>query len=215
MDDVELKNEVANALLQDDRVSSHTIQVSVTNGLATLSGSIRSFRRKLAAQQIVMACEGICDVRNELNVEPHPSVPDDEVAASVRTALESAADITKHAIVVAVSGGKVTLTGTVASHWERVTAEDVSRGVRGVRDVVNMLVVDLQHKIDDHELMNSVQAALNRARGLKSAGIHVAIGDDTVVLSGKVPAPWQKEVAQTVVGRFGLLHIRNEIQVTG
>lgn len=213
--DQELQELIEAELLNDDRVSSQHIKVEVANGVSTLSGRISSFRRKLAAQQIVAAYEGIRDVQNELVVEPTLPANDDEVSASVRSALDSSADTTKETITVAVAGGKVTLTGTVGSHWERVVAEDVARGVRGVRDVVNMLIVDLQHKIDDHELMNSVRAALGRARGLATADISVAIGEDTVVLSGIVQEAWQKEVAQTVVGRFGFLHIRNEIQATG
>jgi osmotically-inducible protein OsmY len=81
--------------------------------------------------------------------------------------------------------------------------------------VINLLCVDVAHKIDDHELANSINAALSRARGLKDSDISVAIGEDMVVLSGAVEEPWQKEVAETVVGGFGLLHIRNELQVEG
>ena len=213
--DQELKDLIEAELLNDDRVCSQHIQAEVVNGVATLTGVIASFRRKLAAQQIVAAYDGIRDVQNELIVEPAQAETDEEILGNVRAALNSSADTTKETITVAVVGGKVTLTGTVGSHWERVVAEDVGRGVRGVRDVVNMLVVNLLDKVDDHELMNSVQAALGRARGLSGAEIRVAIGEDTVVLSGRVKESWQKEVAQTVVGRFGLLHIRNEIQVTG
>lgn len=213
--DQELRVLIEAELLNDDRVSAQEIKIDVQRGVATLTGVISTFRRKLAVQQIVAAYEGIRDVRNLLIVEPAQPATDDEIAESVRSALDSSADTTKETIAVAVAGGKVTLTGTVGSHWERVVAEDVARGVRGVRDVVNMLIVDLLHKVDDHELMNSVQAALGRARGLKAADIRVAIGEDTVVLSGEVTEPWQKEVAQTVVGRFGLLHVRNEIHVTG
>ena len=213
--DQELKQLIEAELLNDDRVSSQAIQVAVSGGVAKLIGTIGSFRRKLAAQQIVAAYEGIRDVQNELAVEPIQHCDDDEITETVRSALDASADTTKETITVAVVGGKVTLTGTVGSHWERVVAEDIARGVRGVRDVVNMLIVDLAHKVDDHELMNSVQAALGRARGLASADIRAAIGEDTVVLSGEVTEPWQKDVAQTVVGRFGFLHIRNEIQVTG
>lgn len=201
-------------LLHDDRVSSQNIKVTVTDGVATLTGTIASFRRKLAAQQIASAYDGIVHVENKLDVEPTQPTSDDDIQTSVRAALDSSADITKETVLVAASGGKVTLTGKVGSHWERVVAEDIARGVRGVRDIINMLVVNRLQKIDDHELMNSVQAALQRANGLDSADINVAIGEDMIVLSGTVQELWQKEIAQSVVGSFGLLHIRNELQVS-
>lgn len=215
MTDQELQALIEAELLNDDRVSSQPIRVKVIDGVVTLTGTVHSFRRKLVAQEIVSAYEGIRDVRNDLAVEPNESVSDVQITADVRSALDASADITKETIAVAVSGGKVTLTGNVGSHWERVVAEDVVRGVRGVRDIINMLVVDLMYKVDDHELMNSLQAALGRARGLSNSNVRASIGDDTVVLSGQVKEPWQKAVAQTVASRFGLLHIRNEIQVTG
>lgn len=212
--DVELMSQIANDLLEDDRVSSQNIKLQIANGHATLSGTIASFRRKLAAQQIVAAYDGIRTVQNDLIVEPSGGEPDDEVAANVRAALDSSADVTKKAIVVAVAAGKVTLSGNVASHWERMMAEDVARGVRGVRDVVNILVPDIARKVEDCEMVTSIQAALSRARGLNGVDIGVAIGEDTVVLSGTVSDSWQKEVAQTVVGRFGFLHIRNQIDLS-
>ena len=214
MSESALKQLIEHDLLHDARLSSQPIEVRIENGRATLRGKICSFRRKLAAQQIVAAYDGIRDVYNELTVEPSQIDSDDDVAVRVRSALDASADIQKEAVTVAVSGGKVTLNGNVASHWERVVAEDISRGVRGVRDVVNLLLVDAAHKVSDCELVHEVQSALKRARGLGSAQINVAIGEDTVVLSGEVREPWQKDVAQTVVGRFGLLHIRNEIQVS-
>lgn len=213
MNSVELQQTIESELLNDDRVSSQKINVDVQDGAATLRGTIGSFRRKLAAQQIVAAYDGILEVRNELVVEPNQVSSDDEIADNVRATLDSSADVTKEAITVSVVGGKATLVGNVASHWERVVAEDIARGARGVRDVTNMLVVDVARKTDDVELMHSVKAALSRSRGLASADIDVAIGDDTVVMSGEVAESWQKEVAQTVVGGFGLLHIRNDIQV--
>lgn len=50
--DVELKSQIESDLLEDDRVSAQNITLEVDNGHATLSGTIASFRRKLAAQQI-------------------------------------------------------------------------------------------------------------------------------------------------------------------
>lgn len=214
MKDTELKTLIENDLLYDARLSSQPINLEIENGRATLRGRVGSFRRKLAAEQIVASYQGIREVFNELSVEPVELESDSDVATRVRATLDSSADINKETITVGVLAGKVTLSGNVSSHWERIVAEDICRGVRGVRDVVNMLLVDPIHATDDCELTKEIKNALGRARGLASARIDIAIGEDTVVLSGEVQELWQKEVAQTVVGRFGLLHIRNEIRVS-
>ena len=213
--DEELKKMIETDLLNDDRVSSQTINLAVRDGIATLKGTIRSFRRKLAAHRIVASYDGIRDVHNQMTVEPEPAGSDTEIAENVRAVLDTSADITKETVTVSVNGGKATLSGNVASHWERLVAEDIVRSVRGVRDVINLLVTNPTYKMENHLLMEKVQDVLRRSRGLASADIAVAIGEDTVVLSGFVKESWQKESAHDAVGRFGFLHIRNDIQVTG
>jgi Flp pilus assembly secretin CpaC len=44
-------------------------------------------------------------------------------------------------IEVSVSKGEVTLSGTVASRWEKRRAEDVAESVSGVKDVENRIKV--------------------------------------------------------------------------
>lgn len=213
LDDQHLAKLLESELLLDDRVSSSNIQVTVEDGVVTLRGTIGSFRRKLVSQQIAASYEGVRDVVNRLEVDPGSACDDNSITANVRRCIDSSADLTSATIGISVSQGKTTLTGHVSSHWERLVAEDVVRGVRGVRDVINLLVVDQEHHIEDHEMRNSIQAALSRARGLENAEMRVAIADDTVVLSGWVDEIWHKDIAQTTVGRFGFLRIRNELQV--
>lgn len=213
--DAQLQAMLEADLLQDDRVSSQKITLDVRAGNATLRGSVSSFRRKLVAQQIVTASEGINSVDNQLVVEPEESVDDERIIADVRAALDASADIAKEAVAVSVELGKVTLNGNVRSHWERSVAEDIVRGVRGVRDVVNMLMPDPRKQQRDCDLIERVHRALSRARGLTDAGISVAIGDTAVVLSGTVTEQWRREAAESIVRSFGLIHIRNDIRVSG
>ena len=47
----ELRSFIETAYLNDPRLSSHAIAVSVSDGKVTLEGSVQSFRRKLLAQR--------------------------------------------------------------------------------------------------------------------------------------------------------------------
>jgi DNA replicative helicase MCM subunit Mcm2 (Cdc46/Mcm family) len=60
-------------------------------------------------------------------------------------------------IEVAVTGGEVTLTGTVESRRMKRHAEDLAESVRGVRDVHNQLRVAAASK-EDHELSLTPEA---------------------------------------------------------
>ncbi|MEA3224974.1 MAG: BON domain-containing protein, partial [Planctomycetota bacterium] len=74
------------------------------------------------------------------------------------------ADITKDTIAISATGGVVSLNGNVGSNWERIVAEDVARSARGVKDVQNLLVVDLAAKMEDKRLKQDIQEALSLTR---------------------------------------------------
>ena len=213
INDQQLAALVHAALLRDERLSAQPINVSVQDRMVRLSGIVQSFRRKLVAQEIAAHFEHVRDVRNALTVEPAFVNADHEVATYVRSSLDAHADITKEAITVGVDAGKVTLTGHVASRWERSLADDIARSARGVRDVQNLLVINEFEKSVDEQMSAQICVALSHARGLRDADIHVAISDTAVVLSGEVQHLWQKETAQSVTERFRPVTIQNEIVV--
>jgi osmotically-inducible protein OsmY len=213
--DEELVGRIKHALLLNETLSEHPIQVTAANGIVTLEGAVQTHRRKLAAHDIAASFDGCRGVLNELKVEPPGPLPDHDVANHVRAALDAHADITKEVITVSVTGGMATLNGRVGSNWERILAEDIALSARGVRGVQNHVIVDLPGEIEDEALSREIQDALSITRGLREADIQVAVAANTAVLSGEVTALWQKEAADSVVRRFRVTNVRNEILVTG
>jgi osmotically-inducible protein OsmY len=206
---------VKDAMLKDERVSGQPIIISVHKGIVGLSGSVQTYHRKLAAQEIASSFEGCRSVANELVVEPAGSIPDEEIVRNARDALNAHADITRDTITVSAAGGVVSFNGNVGSNWEHIVAEDVVRSARGVKDVQNLLVVDLAAKMEDKRLKLDIQEALSHARGLKDRNINVAVSEGAVVLSGEALSLEQKELAERVVRRFRFREIRNDVIVTG
>lgn len=111
----ELVRSINQAILRDERLSSQPIEISIDNGIVTLIGSVQSYRRKLAAYELVSSFEGCRDVVNNLTIEPLGHLPDEEIAGNVRAALDSQADITKETIAVSVAAGVVSLNGNIGS----------------------------------------------------------------------------------------------------
>jgi len=213
--DAVLTGRIRDYFTRDQRLSSQPIDAAVKDGIVTLTGTVQTHRRKLAAYEIAASFEGCRDVRNELIVEPAAGIPDDQVADNVRSALDTHADITKATIGVTVSGGKATLTGNVSSRWEYAVAEDVARSALGVRDVNNLLVVDLVEQIEDAGLSQEIVETMAVTSGLKDADINIAVSSGAVVLSGEAPRLWHKATAEAVVRRFWCRRIQNDIVVTG
>ena len=213
--DVELAVAVRESLMRDDRLSAHSIDVSVVKGVVTLRGDVSSYRRKLAAIEIVESIDGCRDIVDGITVIPSVSIPDTEIAENVRRALETHADITKEVITVSARSGNVKLEGRVASTWERALARDVALGVRGVRGVTDLLLVDLGGKIEDEALMRNIQAAISESNELKDTNVRVAVTASTAVLSGEVPALWKKRRAEEIASRFRVTRVRNDVVVNG
>jgi len=63
------------------------------------------------------------------------------LAAKVKAALKAQAETTRLDVDVRAEGGRVALAGTVSSEGEREAVERVARGLPGVRDVSNRLLV--------------------------------------------------------------------------
>ena len=212
--DVELAVAVRESLMRDERLSAHSINVSVVKGVATLRGTVQTYRRKLAAIENVESVPGCRGIVDGITVVPSELVPDDQVAENVRHALDAHADITKEVITVSARGGVVTLEGRVASTWERSLARDIALGARGVRDVKDLILVDLGGKIEDEALMRNIQAAISEASELKDADIRVAVTGHTAVLSGEVPDLRRKRRAGEIANRFRVSNVRNDVIVS-
>jgi hyperosmotically inducible protein len=211
--DVELSLAIRESLMRDSRLPAHSIEVSVVKGVATLRGTVQSYRQKLAAIENLESIRGCRDIVDGIAVVPAVAVPDEEIAENVRHALDSHADITKEVITVSARSGVVKLEGNVASTWERDLARDVALSVRGVREVKDLLLVDLNGKIEDEALMRNIQYAISSASELRDESIRVAVAGNTAVLSGEVSNLWKKRRAGEIANRFRVSNIRNDIIV--
>lgn len=213
MNDSDIEAMVHSALIGDGRLSSQSIEVSVSHAIVYLNGRVQSYRRKLLAQRLASSFRECRDVINQLEVEPAEVVSDELVVARTREALGSHADIDKHTLTVAAQNGYVTLRGTAGTEWERLMAEDVALAVRGVRGVKNLIMVDTEARLEDQTACNRVSAALDRAHLLEQAHIETAVDQGVIVLSGTAPSLALKELAHDIALRHSLRHVRNEIVV--
>lgn len=204
---------VHRALVNDGRLSSQPIEVSVSEAIVYLSGRVQSYRRKLLAQRLAGSFRECRDVVNQLEVEPAEIVDDETAGWRIQAALGAHADIDERTILVDVQAGWVTLRGTSSSAWERMLAEDVTLAVVGVRGVKNLVVVDRETCEQDHELCRRIQDALDRAPFLEPETIEVSVDGGVIVLRGRVLHLAMKEFAHDVATRHSSHNVRNEIVV--
>jgi osmotically-inducible protein OsmY len=139
--DAEIMTSAERTLAWNPDVHSADIQVSVTGGTVKLEGTVDAYWKRWKAQDLVSDLRGVVEVENHLAVAPSESFLDKDIARGIEAALERNLYVNAEKITVRVEDGRVTLTGTVPSHYARGRAYDAAAFTPGVLDVDNNIVV--------------------------------------------------------------------------
>lgn len=193
--DRELAQEVLSELRWDSRLACTDISVTVNEAVATLTGSVSSYARKIAAQEAAHRVAGVLDVANDIRVEPFDlfARTDTEIASAVRNALEWDALVPNELITSTVSDGWVTLEGDVEYWREREDAERAIMRLAGVVGVINKITIR-KRPVDPRELREQIEYALERRADREAERLRLDIHDGAVDLWGRVHS-WQEKRA--------------------
>lgn len=146
---------------------------------------------------------------------------DAEITARVKTALIRTDDTKARQINVETENGIVQLSGFVDSEQMKSAATTTARGVSGVQDVRNELVVrqggerTAGRATDDAVIAAKVKSELATDAGLGTASnVNVEVRRGVVQLSGFVGSIEQKREAEDIARRVaGVTEVRNSISV--
>ncbi len=138
--DVDLAQAVRSALEWDVLVPHEHVRTTVSNGVVTLQGRVDYWNQYDDAARAVRNLAGVREVKNQIAVEPLlPRASPHAVRHAIESALERHAERAAKQVEVAVTDGKVTLSGEVPSWAERNAVEGAARCTPGVWRVVNHL----------------------------------------------------------------------------
>jgi osmotically-inducible protein OsmY len=148
--DDQIARDAAHALRLRSSIPEN-VQAVVHHGHVTLTGSVSWLFEKRAAENAVRHIRGIRGVLNHIRVAPQ--VAEHDVRRKIVRALHSDAGISANRIMVTVSQGRATLTGTVGSWLQREAVERAASDAPGVTDVDNRLVVETPPPVEPHDEM--------------------------------------------------------------
>ncbi|HKY27961.1 MAG TPA: BON domain-containing protein [Pyrinomonadaceae bacterium] len=199
--DYEIKQQVLRELKWDSRIAWAQIGADVHDGIVTLTGTVRSYAAKSAAQQAAHRVAGVLDVANDIEVRPSGTFArtDAEIAKAVRHTLEWDALVPDERIKSTVSGGWVTLEGNVDLWREREDAERSVLKLAGVVGVINQITI-IPRQVDPEELRDEIEDALERRAEREADRLRIEVKDGAVELWGRVHS-WQEKRA--VLGSIG------------
>jgi len=137
--DDEIARRALNSLSWDASVPKDSVKVAVDGGMVTLSGQVGWQFERMAAQDAVSTLYGVIGVINSITLKSQPQPGD--VKSRIESALKRSAELDSDSVRVSVSGGTVTLDGSVDSWAAREAAEDAAWSAPGVRSVQDQLSV--------------------------------------------------------------------------
>lgn len=138
--DDQIAKRALDILQWDLLVPASGIEVTVHNGIVTLSGNVAWQYQRSAAEADVRKLSGVVGVVNNITITPMAIIPD--IQKKIESALRRNAEIEAKAIKVSVrDGGEVYLDGHVHSLQESLATASAAWQAPGVSDVHNRLTV--------------------------------------------------------------------------
>jgi osmotically-inducible protein OsmY len=212
--DAEIQKDVMEEFKWEPFLTASEIGVAVRNGIVTLSGTLDSYAKKLAAEKAAKRISGVKAVAEDIQVKYNGGgiKNDTEVAEAVLDAFKWNSAIKENNIKTKVENGIVTLEGQVDWEFERRAIRSAIQNLNGVRGIVNNITIAPQ--ITPSDIKQKIHRAFHRHATLDANGIEVATDGSTVTLSGKVRSWAEKRDAEYAVwGSPGVNKVINKLEI--
>ena len=213
--DHEIELDVKDELQWDPNLDATDIAVSVKKGVVTLAGFVKNYADKYEAESAAKRVAGVLGVANDIEVRM-PSVderPDPEIARDAVAAIKSQLPISSENIKVIVKDGWVTLEGQVEWQYQRSTAENSVRRIKGIKGVSNL--IQLKPHAQPAEIKRKIQEAFRRNAEVDANRITVEARGGEVILKGTVRSWIEREEAERVAWSApGVIKVEDRIIVS-
>ncbi len=214
MKDLNVRNAILEELEWEPSISAEHIGVAVDDGVVTLSGHVKSYAEKMAAETAVRRVKGVRGIAEEIEVRfaGDKKTADDQIAKRALDVIEWASTIPQAAVKIKVQQGIVTLAGEVDWYYQKDDAENAVRKLSGVRAVVNDIKIKQRPQAGDIKL--KIEQALKRNADVEADSIKVAVFNGRVTLDGKVKAWYERDLAErTAWSAPGVTAVEDRIQI--
>ncbi|WP_238929749.1 BON domain-containing protein [Sphingopyxis terrae] len=194
--DSQLQHDVLAELEWEPAVDHADIGVAVNDGVVTLSGYVKSFAEKLAAEKAVRRITGVKAIAEEIKVRlaSDSKIADHEIARRIVDMIAWTASIPDDKVKVKVEHGWVTLSGTVDWYFQSMEARKAAARISGVVGVTNL--IEVKPLPAPADVKSRIVSAFKRQADLDAAAVTVTTDGGTVKLSGKVHAWNERSIAE-------------------
>jgi osmotically-inducible protein OsmY len=213
--DEEIKRDVEEELEWDPDLQHADIAVAVKDRVVTLTGFVRSWGQKRAAEEAAKRVAGVLGVVNDIEVRL-PIIhqrPDPEIARDAVDAIKLWLPFSYKKIKVIVKDGWVTLEGEVEWNYQREAAEKAVSRIKGVKGVSNF--IQIKPRAAPTDIKRKIEEAFRRSAEVDASRITVETEDGVVILRGTVRS-WagREEAERAAWAAPGVKRVENLIVVS-
>ena len=144
MDDSTITSRINAAMVKDDLVKAHQVDVDTVGGHVILTGVVKTGQESQRAVEIAKSVPGVRSVRNNLQIGEKSwseAFNDKWLGSKIKSKLIAEPEIRSLNIDVDVEKGIVTLTGVVGDQYQRRRALEIAKTTEGTVRVVDNLMV--------------------------------------------------------------------------
>lgn len=212
--DPQLQSEVLDELAFDPTVDATDIGVVAKDGVVTLTGTVKSYPEKLAAERAVKRVAGVHGIAEELQIDvPAPYHRSDaDIARAAVAALGWDVTVPTNKVQAKVESGWLTLEGEVDRQYQKEAARRAVEHLVGLRGVTNSIAV--KAAVAAGNVKTEIRRAFERAAEIDANRVQVDVADGTVTLRGDVHSWTERDEAATAAYAVaGVKYVNNQTHV--
>ncbi len=204
-------------------VLENCVSVKVTDGVVTLTGTVRDKDDRALAEDTVDNLPGVVSVDNQIAVKSQVAEHSDAwIALKIRSELLVKANVSATSTKVDVRDGVVTLTGTVQNLAQKDLTEAYAKDIDNVKAVRNQLVVEVPapgdstigEDMDDASITSQVKYALLSHRSTSALSTKVITENAVVSITGVAGSDAEKAlVTKLAQDTRGVKSVVNDMTV--
>jgi osmotically-inducible protein OsmY len=213
--DSEIESYVREELRWDPDLEPSDIAISVKDGVVALAGFVRSYIERYEAEKAAKRVAGVIAVANDIEVRL-PGLdqrPDPEIARDAATALKNQLPVSYEQIKAVVRNGWLTLEGDAEWQYQRQTAEQAVRRIKGVKGITND--IKIKPRVEPSDIKQKIMDAFRRSAEVDANQITVETRGGEVILKGKVRSWTERDEAERAAWRApGVTNVEDRIVVS-
>ncbi|MCX6311255.1 MAG: BON domain-containing protein [Bacteroidetes bacterium] len=212
--DAQIQQDVIEELKWQPFIHASEIGVAVKNGIVTLTGTVDTYAKKLAAELAAKKIAGVKAVAEDIEVKLPGSLrkTDAEIAEAVLNALKWHSAVQEEKIKIKVEKGWVSLQGEAEWEFQKAAARDAIENLSSVIGVTDNIIIT--PRVTATDIKAKIILALQRSANLDAERIKIETIGNKVILTGKVRSlAEKKDAAKAAWMAPGVKVIENNLEI--